>query len=728
MNILEKLRQKPLLAQVRERMLSGQTAIQLPSAPSSSNGHSLFRTPPKTDLKKFLDDAKVKKNPHGYAEIMRICKLPIVFDLCPEELEEYSRLHVLAAAYNAGFRLKLAQAAAFMAYERIGGCFGMIGAGDGKSLIAVGIASRAYEKGLRKGILHVPAGVFQQMMTRSIPWCRTKIPVRVPFIGLGNESRAKRLQIARSKRPGCYVMPYSCLSTEDTNELLEAIEAEYYITDEGHNLASRRAARTRRLLEFLIPDPRLGKKKPELVSMSGTFSNKSIMEYHHILTACLGAQSPVPISPTMAADWSAYVDSKAQQEYTGSNAGPLTQVHNWAKLHFPEKEIPNDVSGFRAAYRLRLTTSPGVVATAGQGIGTSLIIANRPIKVNAESEQWKNLTDLMDQVVDKGIAPNGDQIEHAIHSFRWLYELTAGFYNELVWPTAEEYAKRKKISQDDAAEQLEKAQQHHDLNQIYAKILRKWFQQHSKPGIDTPMLVGANMARREHRDVGHELYAAWKDMKALEWEGMPTRDSNAVRICDYKVQAAAKWAINLTKKFPGEGAIIWAYNQEMVDWTFEALVKAGVDPIKCPAGSKFNEIMINTKNKDRFLVASITAHGEGKELQHFQHQFYVQWPRSARRAEQVLARLHRTGQEADELVAYLCNTTMFDDMVYAACLNDALYIQQTKGNLQRVIYAGYDPLPIIFPPEVLRERGFENQLLSSEHQKVMQELFGTTQT
>jgi len=708
MNILEKLRQKTPLAQV-------QSEIKLRDQRVSEAGaslKSLFLNPspakPKS-LADVLNERKRGKNPHGYSEIDRICKLPVSFPLTDEEFEAYNKQNILRAAYDRGFRLKRSQAEALMWYESTG-VFCPIGAGAGKTLVDVGIAHRAYKKGMQKILLLIPSHVYYQFVARSLPWIRNQIPVQVPFICMGNTTAQKRRAMATSNRPGCYVLPYSCLSTKDSVEILEAIRPGLIIADEAHRISQRRAARTRRV------DAYVKKYEPEFVPLSGTITGKTVMEYHHLITWALRKNSPLPSSPQMASEWGQFIDAKA--EYTGSNAGPITAIMDWARRNFPTKEIQNEVSGFRTAYRLRLTSAPGVVATSDTEVACSLYLANRPVLFDTSCEEHRRLNKLMDQVVDDYLTPSGDQIEHAIHTFKWLYELSAGFYNELVWPTGEVYAKRKGIALEVAVDYLERAQQHHELQQIFAKELRKWLTTHHRAGIDTPLLVRNDMDKHGAKNVGHSLYDAWRDMKELEFVGMPERDSNAVRIYDYKVRAAAEWAKALPK---GEGGIVWAHNQEIVQWAHE-LMPPGA--LLANAGEASNRLITDPANVGRVFVASIPAHGEGKELQHFQHQYFIQWPRAARAAEQVLARLHRLGQTADELVACTNNTTMFDQLNFAACLNDALYIQQTTGNRQRIIYAGYDPLPVIFPPSVLRERGMQPLLLLPEHQQVLTDLFG----
>lgn len=156
----------------------------------------------------------------------------------------------------------------------------------------------------------------------------------------------------------------------------------------------------------------------------------------------------------------------------------------------------------------------------------------------------------------------------------------------------------------------------------------------------------------------------------------------------------------------------------------EALVAADIDVLHCPAGKAFNSLICDPANAHRLVVASMTAHGTGKNLQHFQHQYFVQWPRSANIAEQTLGRTHRNGQKADELVVVTNSTLFFDHLNKAACINDALYIHQTTGTRQKLIYGTYDPIPKIFPPEVLRERGLQNRILDTSQRTMMHDKFG----
>ena len=651
-------------------------------------------------------------------EIDRIVGMPIVRPMNAEELELYNEEHVSPDFIDRDWRLFPVQAEAVAAYEVTGGLFAPVVVGWGKTLITLMVAERGWQKGLRKMILLVPPEVLSQLVGADIPWARKRTQISYPIHVLGGKTPKQRKELVDSGKKGLYVIPYSLLSTKDTIYNLEQIEAELIIADEAHLLANKSSARTRRLMRYV------DKHRPEGVALSGTITGKSIRDYYHIIRWCLGDKSPLPNSSHLATDWSAVLDSEAIRKVflLPSEIKPIMPVIEWARENYPKEEFPADVEGARRAYQKRFASSPGVVLSEDIDIGTSLILANRPIHHYEECEGWERLKELDVAVRDEWITPNGDEIDHAMHTWKWRYELCgAGFYNELTWPEPDALAHSRGISKTEAEDIVKRAKEHHRVGQRYAKALRQWFGRPHSPGLDTPFLVGQDMMRNGPDNVGDKLYKLWKKWKDLDFEGRPERNSTAVRVCSFKIDAMVDWADSLGK---GEGALVWVHNQDVGEWAVEALHERGIDALHCPAGEAHNKAIRDPKSASKIVVASMTAHGTGKNLQHFHHQYFLQWPRPAKRAEQVLGRTHRNGQKADHLVVVTNNTLDFDRQNFAATLNDSLYIHQTTGSRQKLMYATYDPLPIVFPAAVLRQRGFENRMLTEDQQAELNERFG----
>jgi len=691
----------------------------------------------------FRNTKGKKRDTADSLEIQRIVSLPVVHEAEPEVIEAFCSDEVQGRYFEEGFRLFGTQVGAILAYDLYGGGFFPIGVGWGKTLITLMIANRAYLRGdSERSMLFVPSQVYEQLTRTDIPWARKMVGLQVPFHMLGGRNLEDRRRMAASGKKGCYILPYSLLSTRDSEALLggdkenpppnkrgiAGIQPDLLILDEAHNVKNPKAARTQRLRRYI------NARQPALVALSGTITSKSINDYHHLIAAALRGLCPLPQSDALATNWSYVLDPEKPGADFGSRTGsqgktgPLTPLVDWARKHFPDEDIPSGVPGFRKAYKLRLTSTPGVVATGDAEIGVSLTIHNDPVPKFKQHPDWQKLEDLMKQVEDEWLTPSGDEIEEGFHKWRYLNELSSGFFYRLRWPEIEELVK-KGLSEEEAETYLALALEHHEARQEFAPKLRRWIEYKGKPGMDTPLLVTSNMANHKARDVGRELYGLWRTMKDMEFDGMPERISEPVRICDYKVAHAVEWAGKLLKSTKGkQGGIVWFHHKEIGVWLAELLKAAGVPHVYCPSESVkkgSNELIRDPKNADKIIVASMGGHGTGKNLQHFEHQFFAQFPRQADTLEQVLGRTHRNGQQADDLMPVTCHTTDFDHQNLWACLIDSLYIHQTTGSRQKAIYASYDPLPRRFPTDFLRERGFTDVAqLDREAKARLAEKFG----
>lgn len=673
-------------------------------------------------LQELVTKAATGTNPGDYqmAEVTRIVQLPLVLPMSDAEFEDFQYKHVQAPALREGFRLFRTQADMVNTYEKTGGGFFPVGVGWGKTLATLMIAQKAWDKGLRKMVLLIPPQVVTQLRQTDIKWARQRVAIQYPIHFLHGRGVVQREAMTKSGRVGLYVMPYSYLSTKDTTAMLEAIEPEIVIADEAHNLARRNSARTKRMMHYIET------YSPEGVCLSGTITSKSVHDYYHLIRWSCGQDNPLPNAATLAQDWGNVLDAEvtAGGIYEVASAGTKTisPLLNWARQHFPRETFDYTVPSFRKAYSHRMNTSPRVVSSGDADIGVSLTLHNEPVRDHKKHADWPKLEELLLQVTDEWKTPNGDEIEHAIHTWKWLNELSAGFYNELFWTDEDTLAKRRAIPVSEAASILERAKIRHAARQEYSKELRRWLEDVHIPKLDTPFLVESSMAQHGDRDVASSVYQLWKQWHSYDFPGCPDRESRAVRICDYKIKRAVHWAENAIRH---GGAILWVHHIEVGEWLMDELVAAGLRDraVHCPAGPIGNERILDPANGDKIIVASINGHGTGKNLQHFSQQCYVQWPRQATLAEQSLGRTHRNGQKADELIVHTMNTLDFDDVNFAACLNDALYIHQTTDNRQKVIYASYDPPPKIFPSLVLMERGLNAKILTKDQEKALYDKF-----
>lgn len=675
------------------------------------------------------------------AEVRRVMELPIVRPMTEAEVLEFSKMMILADAFRDGFRLWGTQANSIYATMLYGGILGPIGVGWGKTLIslmAAGVFYTQYEK--QKILLLIPPEVASQLVDNDIAFARRRVQIPYPIHVLCGRHPSQRISIAKSNRPGLYIMAYSQLSTKDTDEVLGLINPDVVIGDEAHRISKPRAARTQRVSRFLRERETSTHGKVECSFLSGTLTSKSVMDYYYLAKAALGDRTPLPLSESMAFGWGDVVDAEKvewesaqhQQGAVESNTngpGPLLPLVEWARANFPAEAgaLTDTREGFRRAYQIRLDTAPGVVMSGDAEISTSLILDNIPVPKHKECEGWQELQELLDRVEKLWETPNGDPIDHAIHKWKWRDELSVGFYNELIWPQVEHLAHRRRISEGEATTLLERSMHYYEEHKCYVSELRKWLERFGTTGVDTPMLVGNALkqihdGKAQSNDRLPELYPLWLAKEQADFEGRMDRDRLAVRVSPYKIDAAVRWAHEHAKS----GGVIWYHHQEVGLWLYEALT-ASDPPFRvrhCPAGPAHNEAIIDKANRDCVVIASISAHGTGKNLQHFHSQYVMQWPRGAKAAEQMLGRLHRNGQEKDEIVCHTNRTILHDDLVFAACLNDSAYIHQTTSR-QKLLYAVYAQRPRIYPSGVLREAGAQGvETLTIAQRSMLDEKFG----
>ena len=664
----------------------------------------------------FVEKRKQQAIATVEAETARILSLPIHTGLAPEtyELVNSHCVRPSELAKPDGFRLFPIQAEGFMAYAQFSGAFCPITVGGGKTLTSLLIPNEAYcYEGIKKSMLIIPPNLVDQLRENDLPFYRSVCHLNLPVHFIPGLPARKRMTKAKSGAKGLYIMTFSLLSSPTGAEILEAIAPELIIVDEAHNLSSSKiSARSRRYNEYIKENA------PRQVVLSGTMTKNKPMDYYSLVRHSLKEYSFLPTIATMAQTWSDAIGSEASgfdnadRSRNAQAARPLIPLINWARGHFKEDHFDLTLSGFRKAFRYRLCSCPGVVSSGEDHLDVGIKIINDPNPKKELVEGWDKMQSLIEQVKEEWETPSGEIIEHGMHLYKWLYEIEgAGFYNELYWPDTDWIERHRRKKGAEADELLERSKEYLELHQDYSRKLRTFLTDRPSTGLDTPMLVGLDMSKNGPENVGCDLYDAWTDMKDADFKGRLERLKRAIRVCPFKVDQAVEYVKGLPR---GEGSLLWFHSAEVGRWLMDQLREADLNPLYCPAGPRYNSEILKKEHFSRPVVASISAHGTGKNLQHFGFQRYVQWPRDAKLAEQSLGRIHRNGQKRKKVFMYTDIASEFDQVVFAKTLNDAAYIHQTMGNKQRLMYAQYDPMPRIIPYEVHKQWGSGARILDDE--------------
>lgn len=129
----------------------------------------------------------------------------------------------------------------------------------------------------------------------------------------------------------------------------------------------------------------------------------------------------------------------------------------------------------------------------------------------------------------------------------------------------------------------------------------------------------------------------WKSEAWPRWRDVMDKvapETQAVRLHDFLVLDAIEWAHQ-------NRGIIWYNMVEFAQWMGE------LSGFPIHAGGRNADRAIRNERGDRPIISSIASNGRGRNgLQYlYNKQLIAQTPASARRYEQLLARLHRNGQK-----------------------------------------------------------------------------------
>ncbi len=517
------------------------------------------------------------------------------------DLERMKDLTELFAKPEGTMRLRPIQSAALLEAAMMNGGFFPIGCGMGKTLITLLLPTALDSE---RTVLLVPPALRGQL-EREI-----------------HEVYGKHFDLPLR---ALTIVAYSQLSSIKDADILERLDPDLVVADEAHMLAHVTSARAKRFYRFMRSKPGC-----RFVALSGTFTNRSIKNYWHLMELALRKSSVLPRAYHEIEEWAGALDVK-----------PEVTVLPGALLRLCEPG--EDV---RSGYRRRLISTQGVIASKENEVGSGLILRklsiSLPPKVRALYSEVKNAWSL-----------EGDEFDSAMTRAAKLREIALGFYYHWVWPNG--------------VVDLEWLTARTNWNRAVRDKLKQ-----SKAGFDQPAMLYA-AARRAAQDKPGVQWAGgvptWLAWRAVE--DRPEPPTEAVWVDDFLLLDAIRRARAVEAP-----CVVW-YEHRAVGDRLGALSGWPVFGAGTDASS----------SREKVIVASIRSQGTGKNLQHYSHNLLTSFPPSGQTFEQMIARTHRPGQQADyvfgDWYAHTHETEAAMDQVIA----DAKYQSGTMGQDQKVLMA-----------------------------------------
>lgn len=419
----------------------------------------------------------------------------------------------------------------------------------------------------------------------------------------------------------------------NNTSMLRQLQPDLIICDEAHKLRNLDASRTKRVSRYMRS------QKPRFVALSGTLTATTVKDFAHLAKWALDDGSPLPNRLTYLNSWAACLDRDGR-------ASPGDKMAMTRLI----KKFGGDA---REAFQKRLETTRGVVLSKNTGPPCSLIIDVRKPEPDDKIEEY------LDQLDQTWTTPGGEELDSALSFTRACRQIACGFYYVWKW-------------KDDIVDEpwLEARA---EWNRAVRRTLAK-----AGEGYDSPSLLAAACQRLlegEPERLPRSLVQAYQN-----W--LPQKDKPLPPV-------AARWfsdsfinEVRAAVETSSEPPIIWYGHQAVA----MRLQRALGFPVFGP-GKEASEELVKLTHPTP-IIASLSAHATGKNLQMFGDAIFAHPLSDGARYEQALGRHHRQGQKRDEVTSTVFAHRIFDK-AFQQAQNSAAYIEETTGLPQRLRYANY---------------------------------------
>lgn len=553
---------------------------------------------------------------------------------------------------------------AWMLYEMeiAGGLIGSVTVGAGKTLVNL-LAPLAL-RNCPLAVLLIPPSLVDQIET---DYRLLAEHFRVPGLIIhqpGNKTwraDAAHRPDGGGPEPTLHVLPYTKLSTPTSSAWIDRLKPAAIIADEVDALKDLSSARTLRVARYIAQNWRTTR----FCGWTGSLTDSAIADFGHLSAWALRDGSPMPLRRSVVDEWGRCLDAVPSP----APPGALIRLLN------PGEGAT--MSNVRRAFRRRLADTTGFVMVGGRQVITASDgrEVENIIRERAAPPLPQRVLDAL-AIVRRGRRPDtliggqrDDILEDPMQQAKCARDVATGVFHRWIFPRQEsqelidEWYEARALWFSELRRRVVRGEVHLDSPALCeAAAKRAWG--------DSPRDASLPEWHAEH-------WPRWRDVRELV-QPQP----QAERLDSFLVDDAATWAAH-------NCGIVWYQTREFAAWCRErARELYGLD-LPIFGANSGREIARELGN--RSIIASIEAHGRGRNgLQFaFSTQLVTQAPSSDRRAQQLLARAHRRGQESGEVVTWLYLHTDEVQEAFDQALRRGEYVEAVTGESRKLL-EGWD--------------------------------------
>lgn len=426
-----------------------------------------------------------------------------------------------------------------------------------------------------------------------------------------------------------HIVSYQSLGRVSGAETLDRLNPDLIVCDEAHKLKNKRAAVTKRVSRFLSAHP-----ETRVILLTGTISKRSLHDFAHLLAWSLKLRTPLPRHYNELEAWALAIDERPNSLNPPLHPGAILKL-------VTEEDVGSVTQRARTAVRRRINDTPGVVTASGTGCEVSLRVHGHVVQTSAQT------ADAFGMLRSRWETPDGWPLSDGFAIWRHARELALGFFYAWTPRPPDEWLKARKA-----------------WSSFCRKVLGD-----NRRNLDSEMQVA--LACKEHPEwYGDGEYKAWV---AIRDTFKP--NTVAVPFDDSVLNYCKIWAQD-------GGGLIWC---EHIDFA-RRLSSATSIPYFAGEGLDASGASIEDY-AGKCAILSIEANREGRNLQRFSRNLVVSPPQQGDRWQQLLARTHRDGQEADEVICDVVISCAEHLDAMRIMLSDAQYQEDITGDRQKLLLA-----------------------------------------